>query len=336
MQCPKCVALIPDEDLFCESCGSRVQTEPEPAPEPETECPCLTGTVELDEEGFCLLCGRRVLRPAEDHIETELSVHFAGVSDRGLHHHSNEDRFAIGVHEDWRLAVVCDGVSSSPDADKAAAQASQAALATMQTDLANESPLLDALKNSVKAASGAVAALGYKRGEAPSTTIVSAAVSGKQIGIAWVGDSRAYWIAGGRAHSLTVDHSWLNMVLERGDVERAEAQRSRNAHALTQWLGLDSDPGDPDSVVRDIAGDGILLLCSDGLWNYADTGEEMSDLVRQSSENSATALEMSRHLVDYAIAQGGRDNITAVLIRRTPVQETEDSSEESPDDSHEQ
>ena len=334
MQCPKCVALIPDEDLFCESCGSRVQAEPEATMEAEAECPCTTGVVELDEEGFCLLCGRRVLRPAEDHIETELSVHFAGVSDRGLHHHANEDRFSIGEQEGWRLAVVCDGVSSSPDADMAAAQASQAALAAMQTDLASQVPTLEALKNSVKAASDAVAALGWRRNEAPSTTIVAAAVSEKQIGIAWVGDSRAYWIAGGQAHALTADHSWLNLVVESGEMERGEAERSRKAHALTRWLGLDSEPGDPDSVVRDIAGEGVLLLCSDGLWNYATGDEEMSEVVRQSSENSATALEMARQLVDYAIAQGGRDNITAALIRR--VATDENSVEDAPSDSDEQ
>jgi serine/threonine protein phosphatase PrpC len=324
MQCPKCVALIPDEDLFCESCGSRVQVEVEIVPDPAAECPCVTGIAELDDEGFCLQCGRRVVRPAEDHLEAELSVDFAGVSDRGLHHHSNEDRFAISVHEDWRLLVVCDGVSSSPEADKAAAQASQAALVAMQTALANDSAALDAVKDSVKAASQAVAALGLRRGEAPSTTIVSAAMSAEQIAIAWIGDSRAYWIAAGQAHQLTSDHSWLNMMIERGIVERAEAQRSRNAHALTRWLGLDSDPAEPDIFVRDICGEGTLLLCSDGLWNYADTDQDMSDLVRESSQNADTALEMARHLVDFAIAQGGRDNITAVLARRTAASEPED------------
>ncbi|HEX4230005.1 MAG TPA: PP2C family serine/threonine-protein phosphatase [Bryobacteraceae bacterium] len=326
MQCPKCVALIPDEDLFCESCGSRVQAEPEP--EPMAECPCFNGVQELDEEGFCLQCGRRVVRPAEDHIEVELSPDFAGVSDRGLHHHSNEDRFAIGVHEDWRLLVVCDGVSSSPEADKAAAQASQSALVAMQTDLANDSGALDAVKNSVKAASEAVAALGLRRGEAPSTTIVSAAVSAQQIAIAWIGDSRAYWIASDKAHQLTADHSWLNMILERGEVDRAEAQRSRNAHALTRWLGLDSDPGEPDTFAGDIEREGILLLCSDGLWNYADTDQDMSDLVRESSQSADTSLEIARHLVDYAITQGGRDNITAVLMRRAEAFEPEVPNEQ--------
>ena len=60
MQCPSCVAEIPDDDLFCESCGSRVQAEAVAVPEPEGECPCFTGPSELDEEGYCLRCGRRV------------------------------------------------------------------------------------------------------------------------------------------------------------------------------------------------------------------------------------------------------------------------------------
>jgi serine/threonine protein phosphatase PrpC len=332
MQCPSCVAEIPDDDLFCESCGSRVQAEAEAVAAPEGDCPCLTGLRELDEEGYCLHCGRRVVRPAEDHMESELSTDFAAVSDRGLHHHSNEDRFAIGVADGWRLLVVCDGVSSSPEADKAAAQASQAALSAMQTDFANGLDAVGVVKNSVKAASAAVAVLGMDRRQAPSTTIVSAAASEERIAIAWIGDSRAYWIAEGQTHQLTTDHSWLNMVLEQGEMERAEAQRSRNAHALTRWLGLDSDPEDPDTVSHEREGDGVLLLCSDGLWNYADNEPTMNDLIRQSAEAGDTALEMARHLVDYAIAQGGRDNITAIVARRR----TEPAPSEPPEETNEQ
>lgn len=335
MQCPNCVADIPKDDLFCESCGSRVQMEAEP--NADDECPCFSGLKELDEEGFCLRCGRRVLRPAEDHLETELSNDFAAVSDRGLHHHTNEDRFAIGAVNEWRLLVVCDGVSSSSDADKAAAQASQAALHAMETDLADGADAMEAVKNSVKAATAAVAELGRDRREAPSTTIVSAAASNEKIAIAWIGDSRAYWITGDQTHQLTTDHSWLNMVLERGEMERAEAQRSRNAHALTRWLGLDSDPGDPDTVLHENKGDGVLLLCSDGLWNYADSEQDMNDLMRLPAGTADTALGMARHLVDHAIAQGGRDNITAIVMRRrmaelAPVEASEETpTTEAPD-----
>lgn len=324
MQCPKCVALIPDEDLFCESCGSRVQAEPEPA-----ECPCFSGLRELDEEGYCLRCGRRVVRPAEDHLEVELSPDFAGVSDRGLRHYSNEDRFAIGEVNGWRLLVVCDGVSSSPDADKAAAEASQAALAALRDGLADGLKTMDAVESSVKAAAAAVSELGLRSKEAPSSTIVSAAVSDKQIAVAWIGDSRAYWIVDGRAHQLTTDHSWLNMTLQRGEIDRAEAQRSRNAHALTRWLGLDSDPGDPDTVLEDIESAGLLLLCSDGLWNYAATEQEIGDLVLDSAQRSDTALGMAQHLVEYALGKGGHDNITAVILRQPGVAAPrEDSSHE--------
>jgi serine/threonine protein phosphatase PrpC len=195
----------------------------------------------------------------------------------------------------------------------------------MQTDLANDETALDAVKHSVEAASAAVSALGLRRSEAPSTTIVSAVVSDQQIAIAWIGDSRAYWITQNHAHQLTSDHSWLNMVLQNGEVDRSEAQRSRNVHALTRWLGLDSDPGDPDTVVHSIDTEGIVLLCSDGLWNYAESDEAMNDLVQQSSQKSGTALELARRLVEYAIAQGGRDNITAVVMRRSAALAPENS-----------
>jgi serine/threonine protein phosphatase PrpC len=266
-----------------------------------------------------------VIRPAEDHLEFELSPDFAGVSDRGLRHHSNEDRFAIDEVNGWRLLVVCDGVSSSPDADKAAVQGSQAALASMRKDLENGASAPDAVKSSVDAAAVAVSELGLRLQEAPSTTIVSAAMSDKQIAVAWIGDSRAYWIADGHAHQLTTDHSWLNMALERGEIDRAEAGRSRNAHALTRWLGVDSDPGDPGTVLQEIEGVGALLLCSDGLWNYADTDQAMSDLVLDSAKSADTALGIARYLIEYALTEGGHDNITAVVLRQPGVSPPEDS-----------
>src|SRR5579883_2656827 len=159
MTCPFCTATLPEENLFCEECGRKL----EPAT-PGSGCIC--GSTALDAEGYCQSCGRRATPALDpDHTADTPSADCAGLTDRGLRHADNEDRFGIreraGV---WRL-VVCDGVSTSNNAASASQAAVDAAL-TAPGDLAA----------SVEAASTAVAHIpssGRPRDSA-STTLVAA------------------------------------------------------------------------------------------------------------------------------------------------------------------
>ena len=120
---------------------------------------------------------------------------------------------------------------------------------------------------------------------------------------------------------ITRDHSWVNDVVDNGLMSEADALRSPMAHAIVRCLGGPApdtisfaDQTDLASVVRCILPAGSrLLLCSDGLWNYAQTVDEIADLVR--SAEAETPLETARRLVRYAIACGGKDNITAAILQ---------------------
>ena len=121
MTCPACTAEMPETDAFCEECGVAL------APAANT-CPKCGAAI--DDEGFCTACGFRDLTPAQDRIAIEISSHFAGVTDRGRRHASNEDYLVLSETARHRVMVVCDGVSSSQDAmlaSKAAAEAAGAA-----------------------------------------------------------------------------------------------------------------------------------------------------------------------------------------------------------------
>ena len=309
MQCPYCAATLPDDDLFCEECGQRLQSPDPPASEGAL-CLCGAPDDQLDADGYCLSCGRRCRPAASDHVETEISSELAAVSDRGLRHSRNEDRFAVRAESDGAILVVCDGVSNSGNAEEAAALACE----SVATALAGGASLSDVLAEAQRQ----IAALGRPDalGNCPSTTVVAAMATSDGVKIAWLGDSRAYWISQEGAMQLTSDHSWVNAVVSSGELTPAEAAKSPQAHGITRWLGADADSDmRPDIVDFHVPGPGALLLCTDGLWNHAPQPEDMAALWHECSSEGATALHTARRLIEFANGKGGQDNITAALLR---------------------
>lgn len=344
MMCPACVAEMPDEDLFCENCGLKLG---DPAPE-SGGCACG----ELDEDGYCLSCGRRVhgsafqlaeaSRPTDptDHIEQALSPRFAAVSDRGRKHLRNEDRFGVFEAGSGRVLVVCDGVSTSRDAEVASTTVSESVLESLAADLrvAEAGGIADpaaAVRRAIVA--GAARLADSERSEAednpPSTTVVATLVTATEATIGWMGDSRAYWIEFGSgisdlasAVTLTRDHSWLNDVVGAHELTPEQAAKSPQAHAITRWIGSDAGEELEVDIVRHTIpanANAILLLCTDGLWNYFPTPEAMAGVVQTASQNGADALSLARQLVEFANRQGGHDNITAAVLRFGAPENTE-------------
>ena len=194
MVCAACTADVPDEDVFCENCGIKLRPEEPSAP----TCTCGADPDELDEDGFCLRCGRRVRRPASDHIEESLGTDFAAVSDRGLRHDRNEDRFAILQTKAGCILVVCDGVSATRNAEVASAAVSEAVANALKASM-GAGEVEDAARVVAEAIAAGAGALRERTGgepwnDSPSTTVVAAWVRGREITVGWVGDSRAYWI----------------------------------------------------------------------------------------------------------------------------------------------
>ena len=148
----------------------------------------------------------------------------------------------------------------------------------------------------------------------PGATLVAAPVRDGLATLGWLGDSRAYWIGLTESRLLTHDHSWVNAVVDAGEMPEAEALRAPEAHAITRCLGpLNGDAPEPTIITLPLTAPGWLLLCSDGLWNYAPQTEQVADLVRSAPAGS-DALAVCRLLVNYALSQGGRDNITVALL----------------------
>jgi PPM family protein phosphatase len=234
----------------------------------------------------------------DDHGEQEVPG-AAVVTDRGLVHSRNEDAGAVAPG----IAVVSDGVSLSPDPDVASSTAVAAALDVLGADPG-------AVAAAVIAAADAVAALG-RPGDAPACTLVVATLRGDELRVAGVGDSRVYWMpAEGPAEQLTEDDSWAAGAVRAGeDPDRAWADA--RAHTLTGWLGAGTTVH-PRVRTLAVPGPGLVLLCTDGLWNYLRDPAELADTVRAAA--AGPLLDAARALVAYAVDAGGRDNITAALL----------------------
>jgi len=136
---------------------------------------------------------------------------------------------------------------------------------------------------------------------APSCTYVSAVIKPDEVTIGWVGDSRAYWIGATEALLLTVD--------------------AARGHALTAWLGADAGEVVPHVTTYCPAEPGVVVLCSDGLWNYLGSAEDLADLTRPLA---AEPMSAAAELVRLAIGMGGHDNVTVVVASLPPTSKRSD------------
>jgi serine/threonine protein phosphatase PrpC len=328
--CPRCGEPV-DDHRFCENCGEDLWLRRGGAARPQAgPCPACgaNGSNGLGSNGFgvdetgedyCGTCGLR--RPdGTDHIETDLG-RVAGVSDRGLSHARNEDAMAVGVlaAPDARAlvaAVVCDGVSTVDSPELASRAGADAALERLLH------PSGPDMKKAIADAATAVGALGDGNfRNPPSCTLVAAVVrpdpeDGPAITVGWVGDSRVYWLAAPdaaeQARLLTVDHSWAVEMVGAGVLDMEAALADPRAHAITRWLGAGSEPEPGVETLRP-AGPGLLLLCTDGLWNYLPSATELAEVALPVLARGGPAA-VARTLTAIALEAGGRDNITVVAV----------------------
>jgi PPM family protein phosphatase len=315
-RCPRCREPIRPGDRFCEACGA---------------------PIEAGAAGRTAAAGDGRPPPPRGVAKREhQEIAFAdlvGITDRGLRRARNEDALAMNRLESQRarILVVCDGVSTSAEPALASQAAADAAIAYLTGAVARGHPNLElAMKDAISAAQQAVCRVPFAQdGEEgpPATTLVAALVMDGRATLGWVGDSRAYFVGDSEAWQLSHDDTWLEEVLLGGPLQYplpnpphkgegvagGDGLVAVQAHVLTRWLGRDLE-GDPEVSITtfQLPAEGCLLLCSDGLWNYAPTPIQMRELVAGLSAGS-TLLQLTRGLVEFALSAGGADNVTVAV-----------------------
>ena len=273
---------------------------------------------------------------SHDHQEIDLSL-IAGVTDRGLRHRQNEDAMELAVvpaaDGPVLVAVVCDGVSTSIRPAEASLAAAQAAAEVLRTAAQDGTDLTEASSAAVRSAESAVASLAESPGGVGSATFVSAVITSSAATLCWLGDSRAYWLgapaspapespapespAPETAQRLTRDDSLAEEMVAAGLLPADEALSSPHAHVVTRWVGADPGEATPHVVTFEPPGPGVLMLCSDGLWNYQPDAGKLAELALPTALTNP--LGAAQALVTFAIEAGGRDNITVVLAPFPPA-----------------
>jgi len=134
-------------------------------------------------------------------------------------------------------------------------------------------------------------------------------IDGATAHVANVGDSRVYWIDNGSITQITEDHSLVAKLVSTGKMTKAEARRHPKSNLLYRTIGTD-ETIKVDAFTINLEKGGSLLLCTDGLWGEL-SDEEIHKICSTENESATICAK----LVRSAHEKGGRDNITAVVVK---------------------
>jgi len=221
----------------------------------------------------------------------------------GLRRTKNEDNFE--ADEALGLWIVADGVGGHSNGEVASAIACE----TIREAVAGGANLKTAIEDAHQAVLGEITA--RDAGNNMGTTVVAVRLDDDDYEIAWVGDSRAY-LYDGKLRQLTRDHSAVNDLLDSGAITSDQAVNHPQRHALTRSLGVSATNASRVSVVSGQFKAGQqLLLCTDGLT------DELSDHAIENELGQHDGLQQQvDSLLAAALANGGRDNLTLVVLGR--------------------
>ena len=145
------------------------------------------------------------------------------------------------------------------------------------------------------------------------TTAVCALVRGGSVSLCHAGDSRAYLFREGKLAQLTHDHSYVQELVDCGTITEEEAEHHPQKNIITKALGVDYRL-DPEFTTVRLRKDDLLLLCTDGLTNMVPVADMETILAR------GDFYDLPDLLIEAANANGGSDNVTALLLAVEPTE----------------
>ena len=241
-------------------------------------------------------------------------MEYWGLSDIGRVRAQNQDAFRIEeLDRHTILAVVCDGMGGA----KSGNIASRLAIDVFVDEVKNswkssmtQEQTGELLQNAVKLANFTVydQARQFEEFSGMGTTLVAALLSGRNATIINVGDSRCYHITRSDIRRITVDHSVVQMMVDRGELTAEEARSYPGRNYITRAVGTEPTVESDLFAIRVERGE-ALLLSSDGLHNEVDDQEILFEVVHGVNNDNCC-----QRLLDIANMRGSPDNVTSVLV----------------------
>jgi serine/threonine protein phosphatase PrpC len=246
-----------------------------------------------------------------------MAENYFGLTDTGRIRGNNEDTFIAQKMNGNQLILACviDGVGGYNGGEVAAEIAHQQIVAHLD-DISAE--LIPAMINAFKLANEAISARKLTEKELDSmacvATLAVADIENNQFYYAHVGDTRLYLLRDGSLVKISKDHSFVGFLEDSGRLTETEAMRHPKRNEINKALGLDNHIEKDDSYIETgqspfLPGD-MLLLCSDGLSDMVGK-EDITAILNETS----SLKEKSTKLVALANHNGGKDNITVVLVQ---------------------
>ena len=232
---------------------------------------------------------------------TTMQLRWGARSDVGCVRSHNEDSYLVQSP----LFCVCDGMGGHAAGEVASSLAVETIAKTAPH---SADPAL--LGSAIEAANAAIieAAVNGLGKPGMGCTATAAYIEGGTVAIAHVGDSRAYLLHEGSLIRVTRDHSYVEELVDAGEITADEARVHPNRSVITRALG--SDPAMyADHFALNIEEGDRLILCSDGLSSMVSDGE-----IEVIATQSSTAQICTDNLVDAALAAGGGDNVTVIVV----------------------
>ena len=241
-------------------------------------------------------------------------MEYWGLSDIGRVRAQNQDAFRIEeLDRHTILAVVCDGMGGAKSGNIASRLAIDVSVGEVKNSWKasmTQEQTEQLLENAVKLANFTVydQARQYEEFAGMGTTLVAALLSGKTATIVNVGDSRCYHITRSDIRRITVDHSVVQMMVDRGELTAEEARSYPGRNYITRAVGTEPTVQSDLFAIRVERGD-ALLLSSDGLHNEVDDQEILFEVVHGVNNDNCC-----QRLLDIANMRGSPDNVTSVLV----------------------
>ena len=234
-------------------------------------------------------------------------------TDKGLVRENNQDAYAVGeLPGEVAWAIVCDGMGGAAGGNIASALAVKVIsdkITSSYNEKMRDSSIKNLLDSAITAANIEVYDMAYSRPDLKGmgTTVVAVVVRDNVAHIAHAGDSRAYLVNKDGVEQITVDHSLVQNLVDRGEITKEEAEHHPNKNVITRALGVDKRI-DVDFSEIDMQENETLVLCTDGLSNCVNNSEMAEDI------KDGQYYAFADRLVKRANKNGGNDNITVVAI----------------------
>ena len=242
-------------------------------------------------------------------------MQYWSLTDPGCVRTQNQDAFeVVRLDRNTLLCVVCDGMGGAKAGNVASAMAAQVFTGEVQHNYhgsMNPQTLKEVLERAVKQANFAVFDQSCQSEEysGMGTTLVAALIRGKTVTVVNVGDSRVYRITDDGIQQITVDHSLVQLMLQRGELTQEQARTFPGKNYITRAIGTEPTVK-CDIFHTEMKRGDSLLLCSDGLTNLVHDQEILFEIVY-----GADQADCCQRLLNIAKNRGAPDNVTSILVR---------------------